>query len=398
MPVRDRHRKLEIISSVLAAVSFLLVLARIIARKPSLSDMLGRDDIIIILAFIFGFPLAIIQYYLGAHGLGRDIWTLSFDDITEVLRLFYLAEIFYLTTTILTKVSILFFYLRVFTNPTFRLVVWGIIATCMAFFVAFTFPLIFQCAPVSYAWTRWDGEHSGRCINIAAGIFSHAAINMALDLIVLALPLPLLYKLQLTYSLRGKIHISIMFSFGLVVTIISALRLQTLVVFLDSSNATYDFFGAALWSSLETYIGIICACLPATKVFFFRIAPRWFGLSTIGSSRDASAGQSPQRGPRSWATSSKGSSTYPFSKPPQAVTATISPTFEEAEGDFLPLQGVGSESDLSKRTSWVVTGKFGLPLQKFGSPRSEGHTYRYDTERAAESNKKWPLEEDRIPT
>jgi hypothetical protein len=151
-----------------------------------------------------------------------------------------------------------------------------------------------------------------------------------------------------------------MFSFGLIVTIISALCLQTLVVFINSQNVTYDFFGAALWSGLETFIGIICACLPAAKVvFFFRIAPKWVGLSTVSTSRNppsAGAGQS-------WDPSSRTSSANRHSKPPQRALVKISPIPEET--DFLPLDGTtGWEPN---RYSWVVAGKEGVPLSTFSS-------------------------------
>lgn len=388
---------MEVAAPVLAAIALFMVIVRIIARRPGFSDTYGLDDTIIILAFLTGFPLAIIQNYLARHGLGKDIWMISFSDITQTLKLFYIAEIFYLTTTVLTKISILFFYLRVFTTYKFRIVVWIVILVCAAFFIAFAFPLLFQCRPVSYTWTKWDGEHEGQCTNLAAGVFSHAAVNMALDLVVLILPLPLLYRLQLSYSVMAKVHIFVMFSFGLVVTIISALRLQTLVAFLDSQNPTYDLFGAALWSALETFIGIICACLPAAKVFFFRIAPKWMGLSTFGSSGAPAANNGAgQRTPRSWGTSSRTSSAHRLSKPSQQASTAISPIPEE-DADFLPLQGkaapsVDSADSEAKRISWVVTGKMGLPLQGFKSPKSgnEVEVEEYDVEIGAASRREWP--------
>jgi hypothetical protein len=422
---------MEVTSPTLAGVSLIMVILRIIARRPGATDAYGWDDTIIIIAFLFAFPLAIIQYELGRHGLGRDIWMVSFPDITEVLKLFYLAEVFYLASTVLTKISILFFYLQVFTSYNFRRIVWVVIGACSLFFVGFIFALIFQCSPVSYSWTRWDGEHEGKCINIAAGVFAHATINMTLDLIVLILPLPLLYKLQLTYSVMGKIHIFIMFSFGLVVTIISALRLQTLIAFFNSNNPTYNLFGAALWSGLETFIGIICACLPAAKVFFFRIAPKWLGLSTIGSG-GATAGTGPgQRASKSWATSSRASSANRLSKPPQRASAVITPIPED-DADLLAPQGketpstvqsnqsysketiqeegdetlVGSSGDTladgepvdeiestSKRISWIVTGQRGTPLESFSSPKFVNNVQieEYDLELGATSRREWPV-------
>ncbi len=375
-----------------------MVVIRLLARKPPLANMFGWDDTLIVLAFLSGFPLAVTQWFMGHHGLGRDIWTLSFDNITFVLRLFYMAEVFYLTSTVLTKISILFFYLRVFSSHTFRWVVWAVMSVCTAFFIAFLCSLIFQCSPISYAWTRWDGQHSGRCINIGTGIFSHAAINMVLDLVVLILPLPMLYNMQLTYSIMGKVHIFIMFSFGLVVTVVSALRLQTLVAFFNTKNPTYDLFGASIWSAIEIYVGIICACLPAAKVFFFRVAPRWVGFSTIGST--AQQGPTPQGASKSWATLSKGSNVHRYSKTPQRMSR-ISAIPEEgdffplqssesvAKSDSYPIQGIASETTSKhpsliiqtneletpapisepKRHSWRVTGAHGRTLQTFSSPR-----------------------------
>lgn len=374
-----------------------MVVIRLIARKPTQSETFGWDDTLIVLAFLTGFPMAINQWYMGEHGLGQDIWTRSFHDVTEVLKLFYMAEVFYLTTTVLTKISILFFYLRVFSSFTFRRVVWAVIGVCTAFYVSFVFALIFQCRPISYAWTRWDGQHLGQCINVGAGIFSHAAINMVLDLVVLILPLPMLWKMQLTYSIMGKVYIFVMFSFGLVVTII--IRLQTLVSFFNSRNPTYDFFAPALWSALEVYIGIICACLPAAKVFFFRVAPKWVGLSTIGST--AQRGPTPQRFSKSWATNPRMSSANRYSKPPQWMSGIISAIPEEdflplrdsesvtGKSDSYPIQGIASEATSKhpsliiqtheleppppmtepKRHSWKVTGVNGRTLQTFNSPR-----------------------------
>ena len=61
-PVRDKHRQVQIVSPTLTAIAFLLVVARLIARKPSLSDKFSWDDAFIVLAWLTGFPLAFVQY------------------------------------------------------------------------------------------------------------------------------------------------------------------------------------------------------------------------------------------------------------------------------------------------------------------------------------------------
>ena len=46
-------------------------------------------------------------------GLGKDIWTVPFDNITNILRVYYFDEDLYLTALPMVKISILLFYLRI---------------------------------------------------------------------------------------------------------------------------------------------------------------------------------------------------------------------------------------------------------------------------------------------
>ena len=156
------------------------------------------------------------------------------------------------------KLALLLFYLRVFPDYRFRQVVKGLIGAVAAFWVAFLFALIFQCNPVECescdlrwsapnervltypidAWIRWDGEHKGTCINVYAGGFAHAVINMVMDLVILLLPIPSIVRLQRSYSWRQRTHVLIMFSFGLIVTVVSVVRMTALVKFGNTVNPT----------------------------------------------------------------------------------------------------------------------------------------------------------------
>ena len=76
-----------------------------------------------------------------------------------------------------------------------------------------------------------------------------------------------------------------MFVVGTFVTIISIVRLASLVQFRSSSNLTYDYAGTSLWSTVEVAIGIMCACMPSMRLILVRIYPKIFG-STAKSSRN----------------------------------------------------------------------------------------------------------------
>ena len=247
---------------------------------------MGWDDGFIILCFLTAIPLTVSHFFLAKNGIGQDIWEVSFDHIDGMLFWFYFAEPFYLASTVLMKISILLFYLRVFIDQNFRRAVYAVMALCVAYAIAFFFPLVFQCSPIAYAWTHWDAQKQGKCISLNAGVWAHAAVNILFDLIVLALPLQQFAKLNFTYSWRSKAQIGIMFGIGLLVTVVSCLRLVELVRFSKTVNPTWDYLGAALWSGIEVWVGIICACLPAARVFVGRMLPKWLGLSYAKSTNE----------------------------------------------------------------------------------------------------------------
>lgn len=78
--------------------------------------------------------------------------------------------------------------------------------------LTFEFGNIFVCHPVSYFWQGWDGEHKGGCIDANSFIYAGSGINISIDISIILLPLPELFKLQL--SQKKKVAIMAMFSVG----------------------------------------------------------------------------------------------------------------------------------------------------------------------------------------
>jgi amino acid permease len=122
----------------------------------------------------------------------------------------------------LCQLSICAFYLRIMTDRKTRMVVWVLIGLVTCFGIGNTFAMVFNCTPISYLWTSWEGTTSGTCIDIRLFGFIRGGIEIALDLVILALPLPMLYRLQM--STRKKLQIMSMFCVGFVITVVSCLR------------------------------------------------------------------------------------------------------------------------------------------------------------------------------
>jgi hypothetical protein len=129
------------------------------------------------------------------------------------LKIFYYTELLYLASIALTKISILLFYLRIFPDKGLRRAIWATIVACGVYLIIFVLVTALQCIPISLAWTRWDGEHEGRCINLNADAWTSAAFNILLDLIVIALPLRSLKNLAM--GGRRKFGVMLMFLGGL---------------------------------------------------------------------------------------------------------------------------------------------------------------------------------------
>lgn len=205
----------------------------------------------------------------------------------------WLTEIFYFAAIGFTKMSFLFFFLRIFPNKEFRRVVTVLLAVCVAYIFAFVIATIFNCLPVHYIWENWDGEHEGSCMNFHVFAWVHAAVNIVLDLVIMGLPIPELLKLSL--STKKKTYLIMMFTVGILyvsplpfhqssvansrnsTTIVSIIRLKSLVEFSTTTNATYDNVPTAYWSVLEAFVGIFCSCMPAMRRFLATFFPACFG-------------------------------------------------------------------------------------------------------------------------
>lgn len=259
------------------------------------------------------------------NGLGRDMWTLKDIQITNVLRFYFMGEIFYVVALGVSKISILCFYLRVFPNKDFRRVIYGVMALSVAYTIAFFFATTFQCTPISYAWTQWDGLHKGTCNDIHLQGWIAAGINICLDIIVMVLPLKHLIGLQM--DLRKKLMVISMFSVGIIVIIISALRLYTLAHFAKSKNITWDYFEAGYWSLLEIDVSIVCGSMPAHRYLISKAWPKIRQTFHTGKSNSANS-----TGPTDTIGSSK-------TKYGAALKVSTKPKTSD-EGDFVPLVSI----------------------------------------------------------
>lgn len=122
-----------------------------------------------------------------------------------------------MTTEAFCQLSILAFYIRIMTTVKEKtsLIVKGLMVFVVLFGTANTLCMIFQVTPISFFWDGWTGDvHKVRDINMNLFSFIRGGIEIALDLVILTIPLPILAGLQM--SVKRKFEVMSMFSVGFV--------------------------------------------------------------------------------------------------------------------------------------------------------------------------------------
>lgn len=123
-----------------------------------------------------------------------------------------MGEIVYPLSLTFIKCSILCLYLRIFgVNQRFKRVTFGLLAIAAAWGIGVTAGAAFQCRPVAAAYDVLITHKS--CINVRDYFVASGITNILIDVGILVLPLPSLWKLQLATS--RKLTISIIFMLGI---------------------------------------------------------------------------------------------------------------------------------------------------------------------------------------
>lgn len=198
----------------IGVVTSVVVVARTLFKQFfSYRRRLGADDWVILLSLVVGIPcVALNAQGLTAHGLGKDVWTLAPAELTAFMLYFFVLEILYIALMASVKLGLSLFYLSIFPGTAVRRLLWGTAAFNVLFGVAFVATAIFQCAPVSYYWTRYEETAPGSCLNTNALGWAHGAVNVSVDVWLIAIPLSQVHGLELHW--KKKIGVAIMFLTG----------------------------------------------------------------------------------------------------------------------------------------------------------------------------------------
>jgi hypothetical protein len=173
---------------------------------------------------------------VSIHGGGYHMWDISKETAEKFLQTAYAATIFYAPMTLAIKLSLLTLIARIFSPYKKRMQ--GIYALGGLLVIYYIISLVLKvriCWPIS---AYWQGDQS-KCLNQSAVITADSIISTVTDAIILLLPLPLTWSLQL--PTRKKLRVGGMLAVGGLATAFSAWRLNLILTNGKSTDMTILF-------------------------------------------------------------------------------------------------------------------------------------------------------------
>lgn len=143
--------------------------------------------------------------------------------------------------------------------------------------IALVFPLIFTCTPMIKNFDVFVTR--GSCLNRTPLYMATAVLNMATDIILLVLPIPMIVKLQMPRI--QKAGLICIFGVGSATCVTSGVRLVLLFPMLKTTDQTWAIVTPGIWILIEANLVIITGALPTMRLFFRHVAPRFIGESSM---------------------------------------------------------------------------------------------------------------------
>ncbi|KAK3680211.1 hypothetical protein LTR78_000589 [Recurvomyces mirabilis] len=251
--------------------------------RTRIIQALGRDDWTMMITQLFFSIYLACQIGGAVYGTGQHLEDLEPSRAERALSFWWACEYFYALATVMMKVSIGFFLLRVAVN---KVHVWIIRLTMLltaVFGGAFAVVLIFQCWPIHAFWTL--NPDDGHCVNaevLSALTYTISAFNVLADWIFALLPGFVVKDLQM--PLRRKISVAVIMALAAVASTATIVRLPYISSLKESSlgwngDFLYDTVGVAIWTTVEVGLGVTAGNI-ATLWPLVQLIRAKFGVAT----------------------------------------------------------------------------------------------------------------------
>ncbi|PWY62242.1 integral membrane protein [Aspergillus eucalypticola CBS 122712] len=246
-----------IIGAALATVSYVL---RLYSRRFTTAG-LKVEDWLMGVGLILSYCATAFVVDTAFNGVGLPVSSLPADERRRIQFASWMIQKFWAPSAAFVKISIVVFLKRLLGTVRAYAIISNILIGFIACWAVTALLVnIFQCTPVQY---YYDKDLKGHCMSGQRAFFqAMGAISLVEDVIVLCLPTPIVWRLQITF--RQKIAVTLVFSLGGLVCIFSLMRLIEFRNFVTTDLASSSA-KESVWTCLELDVAIICGCLPLMK-------------------------------------------------------------------------------------------------------------------------------------
>ncbi|MCJ1297646.1 hypothetical protein MMC08_000434 [Hypocenomyce scalaris] len=260
-----------VLSIVFPVLSIVAVALRLYSRRLK-KLRLQADDYIIIpaLALVIGMGIdGIIGANYGDFGqhqkLGPDGSPVDMHAIVVFNQCLWALELLSISALTLIKLSVLLFYRRIFTTPTFCILVWIVGSFVTAWGIAFFFANFFQCIPITGVWETGKPRH---CVNSVHLDNAYQGLNIMTDITILIMPWPMIWGLQMQPG--RKAQVGGVFFLGAFVCAVPIIRMCfiNLAGVTTDHDVTYQLSSIFYWIIVESSVAVVSACLPTMRPLF----------------------------------------------------------------------------------------------------------------------------------
>jgi len=373
-----------------------------IVKKVQIEDYLALGALCAFIAYVGG-----IIAFMRSIGAFVHMWNVQLKEVETVNYLIYICTVLNEVVFLLIKPCILIEWCRIFCpnkRTYFYYTCWGLITINVLWYIAVILLANLECFPQAKIWDKTIV--GGRCldpIQVKLIWVYNAAVNLGLDIIILALPQKVIWNLKL--NRKKKVGLSMIFAFGLVSVFCAAMRLYKTITFIYSTDVTFTISEYGLWCITEIFCTFLVFCLPAVPKIIIESKPmaRIASFFDLKSSKNTSQPLSNSRwpsqqlGPSSKSGYAKGSGTYGTNSVTQSVSHSVSHFRSKATGGNGSGRHDGHTSHLDLDD--FDDGSSGHSLQQLGQLGGSSASGRHHTRsESQEELRQQERERDRIIT
>ncbi|PGG95094.1 hypothetical protein AJ79_10268 [Helicocarpus griseus UAMH5409] len=220
----------------------------------------GLDDLFAIASMLTFSGFSAVILYGATQGLGKHINDLETpQEIVNLYKSFYVADLLYIVSSGLVKMSFCLSLLRVVAGRAYVYAIYAVQIVIIIITTFYFFIKLLTCLPVDLYWNLLvDPSRRGKCLKypeLAGASYSHGGIIFLADVALAIIPALFLRTLNLSY--RAKLSVGLLLGFGSIASVATIARLPYIDRTYDPIDERNTNSELIMWSVVEIGISII---------------------------------------------------------------------------------------------------------------------------------------------